>query len=287
MAQDDDRANDALNALSLRVPTIAPAHHAVGEHRLARTQASKPTIKPGPIAMSKRVARQVPSQARLERESTQDEIYEKIYAAILEHRLHPGTKLVEERLTEIFSVSRARVREVLARLAHEHIVDLYPQRGAYVAKPSIAQAMDVFEARKLIEPALLRRLIATLTPEKVVRLRQHQELELDARRRNDKRAIVRLSGEFHTVLADLAGNSALSRSVRELSTLTCLVIFLYDTPTATSCRVDEHVQIIDAIAKRDVTRAEKLMYEHLEHIESSLKLDNSVEPVDLAEILKT
>ena len=101
----------------------------------------------------------------------------------------PGTKLVEERLAEIFGVSRARVREVLARLAHEQIVELYPQRGAFVAKPSIEQALDVFEARRLIEPAVLRRLVDTLTPEKVARLRQHHELEVDARRRDDKRAV--------------------------------------------------------------------------------------------------
>ena len=167
-----------------------------------------------------RSARKVLVQARLERENANDEIYERIYVAILEHRLHPGTKLVEERLAEIFATSRARVREVLARMAHEQIVELYPQRGAYVAKPSIDQAHDVFEARRLIEPALLRRLIRTLTPERVARLRQHQELEVDARRRDDKRAIVRLSGEFHTLVAELAGNSALARSTRELSSLT-------------------------------------------------------------------
>ena len=62
----------------------------------------------------------------------------------------------------------------------------------------------MFEARRLIEPAVLRRLIDTLTPERVARLRQHQELELDARRRDDKRAIVRLSGEFH-IAAGRAG----------------------------------------------------------------------------------
>ena len=71
-------------------------------------------------------ARKSALQARLQRENTHDEIYEKIYVAILEHRLHPGTKLVEERLAEIFSVSRARVREVLARLAHEQIVETDP-----------------------------------------------------------------------------------------------------------------------------------------------------------------
>ena len=225
-------------------------------------------------------------QARLQRENTHDEIYEKIYVAILEHRLHPGTKLVEERLAEIFGVSRARVREVLARLAHEQIVDMIPQRGAYVAKPSIEQALDVFEARRLIEPAVLRRLIETLTPEKLARLRQHQELELDAHRREDKRAVVRLSGEFHSLAAELAGNTALARSMRELSVMTCLMIFLYDAPTSTSCRADEHSQIIDAIARRDGSRAERLMLDHLNHIENGMKLEAATEEVDLEAIFK-
>ena len=237
--------------------------------------------------MPTRPARRGALPSQLRRENTHDEIYEKIFVAILEHRLHPGTKLVEERLAEIFHVSRARVREVLARLAHEQIVEIYPQRGAYVAKPTIEQALDVFEARQLIEPAVLRRLIETLTPEKLAKLRQHQDLELDARRRDDKRAIIRLSGEFHSLAAELAGNTALARSMRELSVLTCLMIFLYDAPTSTSCRADEHSRIIDAVSKRDVARAERLMLEHLEHIESSMKLESSTEPVDLEAIFKS
>jgi DNA-binding GntR family transcriptional regulator len=236
--------------------------------------------------MATRSARKTSTPARLERENSQDEIYEKIYVAILEHRLHPGTKLVEERLADIFGVSRARIREVLARLSHEQVVELYPQRGAYVAKPSIEQARDVFEARRLIEPAVMRRLIETLTPEKLARLRQHQDLELDARRRDDKRAVIRLSGEFHSLAADLAGNSALARSMRELSVLTCLMIFLYDAPTSESCRADEHSQIIEAIAKRDSAKAERLMLEHLDHIESGMKLEATTEEVDLEAIFR-
>ncbi|MEZ5700734.1 MAG: GntR family transcriptional regulator [Burkholderiaceae bacterium] len=220
----------------------------------------------------------------MRRETANDGIYERIYCAILEHRLHPGTKLGEDRLAKIFNVSRARVREVLSRLAHEQIVDLYPQRGAFVAKPTPVQAMDVFEARRLIEPAILKRLINGLTPDKVARLRQHQELEIDARRRDDKRAVVRLSGEFHVLLAELAGNSALSRSMRELSTLTCLIIFLYDAPTAVSCRADEHSGLIEAIGKRDVATAERLMLSHLDHIEGSLSLDSTAAEADLEAI---
>lgn len=220
----------------------------------------------------------------LARENANDDIYERIYVAILEHRLYPGTKLGEDRLAKIFDVSRARVREVLSRLAHEQIVELYPQRGAFVAKPTPQQAMDVFEARRLIEPAVLKRLVANLAPDKVARLRQHQELELDARRRDDRRAVVRLSGEFHVLLAELAGNTALLRSLRELSTLTCLIIFLYDAPTSMSCRADEHSEIIEAIARRDTARAETLMLDHLDHIERSLSLDSGSVEVDLEAI---
>jgi DNA-binding GntR family transcriptional regulator len=223
---------------------------------------------------------------RAEREKSVDEIYERIYIAILEHRLHPGTKLGEERMAEIFGVSRARIREVLARLAHEQIVELFPQRGAYVAKPTTEQARDVFEARRLIEPAVLRRLVDTLSPEKTQRLRHHVELEADARLRGDKRAVIRLSGEFHTLLAELAGNSALARSMRELCMLTCLTIFLYDAPTAQSCRDDEHQMIIDAVAKRDRARAEKIMLDHLDHIEGSLQLDQSSGEADLEAIFR-
>lgn len=274
---DEDRGLDALAALAGPVPTMrATSGCGHAAHR-------RPSVLPRP-AMPTRSARKSASSARLERENTNDEIYEKIYVAILEHRLHPGTKLGEERMAEIFGVSRARIREVLARLAHEQIVELYPQRGAYVAKPSIEQALDVFEARRLIEPAVIRRLIDTLSPEKLARLRAHQELEVDARRRDDKRAVIRLSGEFHSLAAELAGNSALARSMRELSVLTCLMIFLYDAPTATSCRADEHSQIIDAIARRDAPRAEKLMLEHLEHIENGMKLDQAAEEVDLAAV---
>jgi DNA-binding GntR family transcriptional regulator len=219
------------------------------------------------------------------REASQDEIYERIYASILEHRLPPGTKLGEERLADIFGASRARIREVLARLAHEQIVELVPQRGAYVAKPSVEQAHDVFEARRLIEPAVMRRLIDSLTPEKLARLRQHQTLEIDARSHGDARAVIRLSGEFHALAADLAGNSALARTMRELTVLTCLMVFLYGATTASSCREDEHSMIIDAIEQGDSARAERLMLEHLQHIQDSMQLDVASEDVDLEKVL--
>ncbi len=219
-------------------------------------------------------------------ESSVEDIVEKVYAAILEHRLAPGTKLGEDRLATIFKTSRARIREVLARLANERVIDLIPQRGAFVAKPTVEQASDVFEARRLIEPGIVRRLIARLDADRLTALRAHQRKEAEARRVDDKRAIVRLSGEFHLLLAELAGNTTLVRSMRELSTVTCLIIVLYDAPTATSCRADEHAGIVAAIAARDSAKAEALMLHHLDDIERSLKLEGSNVEADLEAVFE-
>jgi len=78
---------------------------------------------------------------------TNDEIYARLQKAVQEHRLTPGTRLVEERLGEFAGVSRTKIREVLSRLAHEGLVTLVPNRGAFIASPSVAQARDVFVTR--------------------------------------------------------------------------------------------------------------------------------------------
>ena len=69
--------------------------------------------------------------------------------------------------------------------------------------------------------------------------------------------------------------------------MTGLVRFLYAATTATSCLADEHTKIIDGVARRDAPRAEKLMLDHLKHIEGSLELDASSEDVDLESIFSS
>lgn len=209
----------------------------------------------------------------------------RIATAIHEHRLLPGTKLGEDRLANIFNTSRARVREVLARMARDQMVELFPQRGAFVAKPSIEQALDVFEARRLIEPGIVRRLVLNMDNSKIRRLQTHLKQEREARANSDKRATVRLSGEFHVLLAELAGNSALLRSMRELSTLTCLTISLYESAVNTCCLVDEHEAVVNAIVAGNGELAEQLMLSHLDHIQGSLRLEADADDADLEQIL--
>lgn len=101
---------------------------------------------------------------------TDAEIYDRVISAILDHRLLPGTKLVEDKLAGAFGVSRTRIRPVLVRLANENVVIMRPNRGAVVAEPPPAEAHEVFEARRLIEPTLVQAYMADATDDDIAQL---------------------------------------------------------------------------------------------------------------------
>ncbi|MBY4896943.1 GntR family transcriptional regulator [Cupriavidus sp. AU9028] len=204
--------------------------------------------------------------------SATEAIYLRLLTAIMEHRLLAGTKLVEERLCEVTGASRARIRQVFARLAHEKLVTLIPNRGAFVASPTVDEARQVFQARRFVEPQLVAILAETITPARVRALQRHAQEEDRARSRGDRAAVIRLSGEFHILLAEMAGNAILEKLVREMVSLTCLIITLYDRPGTPACPEHEHRDLIAAIAQRDAAQASERMAVHLRHIEDSLDL---------------
>lgn len=202
-----------------------------------------------------------------------DEISERVLQAIWEHRLPPGTKLVEEKLAEVFGVSRTKIRLALARLSHDSILTVEPNRGTFVASPTVEQARQVFNARRVLEPALLRDLCGQVKRDQLARLRKNIAMEGEARDRDDRRATIRLSGQFHLLIAELGQNPYLHKCIRELCSLTCLVIALYDAPGMPACPHHEHHDIVDALEAGDAERACMLMIQHLTHVENTLRLE--------------
>lgn len=214
-----------------------------------------------------------------------DEIYEKIHGAVLDHKLPPGTKLKEVPLAELFGVNRATIRKVLARLAHSRLVELRPNRGAVVASPSVAESRDLFAARRAIEGAIIDRLARTVTREQVRQLRAMAKQEQEAYRRGEVRQGLKQSIAFHLALAEMAGNTVLAEFLEQLVARTPLVVLAYRNPHHTaSCSNDEHGQILDAVAAGDADRAVGLMKEHLTALEGQLNFQDEEHATDLAAI---
>src|SRR4051812_24009219 len=214
--------------------------------------------------------------------SLDDQIYARIYQAIGGQELPPGTRLREDQMRQIFGVSRARIRKVFSRLAFEGLVQIEPNRGASVARPSAEEARETFAARRAIEGAIVRMVAENFEPKQKIILAKHIARETDAEAKRDPAEMTRLSGEFHLLLAGMAGNRTLQRFLRELITRESLVILAYEKPGKPSCSNHEHRMILDALVRRDAAKAAKLMLQHLENVEDRLDIDRDTRPpVDL------
>jgi DNA-binding GntR family transcriptional regulator len=201
-----------------------------------------------------------------------EQIYESLLNAMLEHRLPAGTKLGEERLAELTGATRSRIRQVLARLAHEQLVTLIPNRGAFVASPTPEEAQHVLQTRRFVEPEMAAVLASKPSPRSLAELRAHLQQEEDARTRSDREAMIRLSGEFHVLMARMAGNPILEKLVTEMVSRTCLIITLYDRPLAHTCPDHEHQDLLASIEAGDPESARRIMAHHLKHVEDALDL---------------
>lgn len=199
-------------------------------------------------------------------------IVDRLLSDVMEQRLSPGTKLSEAALCEAFCVGRMHVRRALLMLSNQGIVDLQSNRGAFIAKPGVQDAREIFETRMVLEPTVIESVIRNAQAAELRALRDHIDLEQQARERRNRREAIRLSGEFHVRLAEAAGNTVMSNIVRDLVTRSSLIIALFGTTDASACQDDEHLQILDAVSVGDVKKAVRLVRHHLAHIEADLDL---------------
>lgn len=217
---------------------------------------------------------------------TDRRIYAEIYSAIINHQLRPATPLQEDAIAKAFGVSRTVIRKVLHRLAHEKLVELYPNKGAFVAKPSIEEARQIFEARRAAECFIMEKLVFTISDEDIAKLATIVQAEALALGDGKNRRRVKLSGNFHRELAALVGNDVLRNFVNELVSRTSLIIALYESPGAVPCSHNEHIEIIDALRRRDGKKAAQYMEHHLRHVEAQIELVDHSGRVDYATLFK-
>jgi DNA-binding GntR family transcriptional regulator len=186
----------------------------------------------------------------------------------------PGTKLAEQKIADVFKVSRTLVRQALMQLSRDKLITLEPARGARVAEPGIEEARQVFDARNLLEAAMIKRAATELTPAQIAELRAHLRAEAEAvKRSTDVPGRTRLLADFHVVIARMLGNEVLADMLGDLVSRCSLIALMYQSAHSAEHSFDEHVAIVDALEKRDARAAVKLMESHLHNVERNLQLD--------------
>lgn len=213
-------------------------------------------------------------------------VRERLLKAVLEHRLPPGAKLPEDEIAGICGVSRTVVRAALQALAHDGVVVTERHRGAFVAAPGPQEARDVFEARTLLEPPTARAAARRADSAAMARLRLHLREEHAALASGDYGRAVHLSGQFHGIIATIAGNETIARLLHGLVARSSLIVALYWRRRDTLCEHHAHDALVDALAKGDGAAAEALMLSHLSDLVAGLDLNGRAAPKpDLAAAL--
>ncbi|MBS7808932.1 GntR family transcriptional regulator [Variovorax sp. PCZ-1] len=204
--------------------------------------------------------------------STTQHIVQALTKAIVAHRLAPGVKLVEQKLADHFGVSRTLVRQALYQLENQRLIVLEPARGAFVASPSIEEAAQVFEVRRMLEAQMTRHFAEQATPAQIKTLLEHVAQEKAAVESGDAPGRIELLGDFHVRMAELLGNTVLAELLSDLISRCALITLMYQSTHAAQESNDEHAFIVEALAKGDAEKAVALMDQHLSQVFNNLQL---------------
>jgi DNA-binding GntR family transcriptional regulator len=206
--------------------------------------------------------------------------------ALLSARIAPGAALREVALSEVFGVSRERVRKVLQRLGAERLLELIPNRGAFAAAPTLDQAREVYEARRILEGGIAGYLAQTLDEPTTRALAAHIGAEQRAVEQGDRAASIRLSGEFHLMLARATRNALVLGELQHLVSRTSMLVALFEPARAMRCACEEHGDILSALSAGDSSRAMKAMQQHLALIETRLRPNAEQPSGDAVEVIR-
>ena len=201
----------------------------------------------------------------------EDEVHKVLSRVLLLGRVAPGTKLGEHHLAEIFGVSRERVRKVLQRLGHERLITIEKNRGASAMAPDLGEARVIYEARRIIEGGIVAYLADTIDETGRERLARHIADEDAALAAGDRISSIRLSAEFHAILAELTGNPVIIRQMQELVARTMMLVAFFEPDSSSACQCVEHRAVFRSLAARERSKAVRAMTTHLSLVETRLR----------------
>lgn len=192
-----------------------------------------------------------------------EDVYLSLRTAIIENALQPGTKLPEDSLGASLGVSRTIVREALARLRSEGLVETGKGKSATVALPGPEESAETFHVRRCLEKDVVALLADNWDPVMGQRLRAHIELEQRASAENNYPVSDRLGVEFHILLAELTSNRLLHKYISEVALRCALIIAVHGHDHNQDRSIAEHAALIDALESGDSPQATQIVDEHL------------------------
>ena len=186
-----------------------------------------------------------------------NKIYKILKEEIVTLRLAPGEPLLEEKLAKRFKVSRTPIREVLNKLNPEGLVELIPQKGAFVARIGFTDVRELFQIREALEGLAAKISASRFTKEEL----DEFESALDTENLDKAEEVGR---KLHQTILEKAGNKRISSLIDVLRSQIERMYFLAkNLPGREKRSLEEHREILKALQMKNGELAEKAMRKHM------------------------
>ncbi|WP_171050923.1 GntR family transcriptional regulator [Bacillus sp. BHET2] len=212
------------------------------------------------------------------RQTTELRVYDHLKDALLARKIAPGTQLVEQIISEKMAVSRTPIRHALKRLQTEGLVQIIPNRGAFVVHPTREEIISFFELRKEIEFLTVKYGLPKVKKSDLPKLYAFLEEEQETYKQKNLLKYVELNKQFHLFLAEVSGNKFLMRYMDEMLTQSNVYLFLFDVfyhvEPGENVRFREHEEMVKAIENKDQETLLELIDLHMKHSFDDLRLED-------------
>ena len=198
-------------------------------------------------------------------------VYDSVRRAIVQLRFRPGNPLSEAEIGRQLGVSRQPVREAFIKLSEEGMLEIRPQRGTFVRLISIREVQNARFLREAIEVAIVRKASAEADAGHLTAIAASVEGQRAVAKSSDNVEFLRLDDAFHQTIARSADCDDAWRVLEHLKAQMDRVRYL-SLPNATPLDIiiEQHVQILEALERRDAAGAEAAMRAHLSEVLTSL-----------------
>jgi DNA-binding GntR family transcriptional regulator len=204
-------------------------------------------------------------------ESLESQVSFRIREMIRQRVLTKGEKVKERDLCEQLGVSRTPVREALRTLKSEGLIDIIPNKGAFVSEPSIEKIQEIFEVMTLLEGEAARLAAERMNAAEMKQFEAiHRELKFHHAEKNSDKYL-EINHVCHDFIRGMAKNQLLYELVRSLHDK----ILLYRSQQLNKegrfdQSIEEHEELVAAFREKDAEMAEMAMKKHLKNQEEAL-----------------
>lgn len=205
-------------------------------------------------------------------------IYNLVKDRIIKRELFPKNKITELQLAEETGISRTQIRMALQKLSYEGLIDLIPNRGAFVSSPTLKEIVSVYECKNVLEAAAIEKACLYITDHELEILEEILNYGIQEHTNKDLQSFILMNKEFHMTIARISRNKCYEKFINELIDKSNVYLIFYDTfisiPIEESIAIKQHYKILNALRSKNIDECIEASINHNKVTLERLNLNN-------------